>query len=190
VADILYFNGRFTTTDERVISVEDRGFLFADGIYEVFKFLSKRPILLHDHFRRLQRNLQEIEIGNPWTESTFASTMTELLARSECTDGIVYIQVTRDLPVGLDGRLAFMTSVGPLRYLHAQVRDGLAIDLLLSTAAHELQHALEVAAHEDVRDAGGLASLYERIGIPGHEHNRYDTAAARITGRRVRQELS
>jgi D-alanine transaminase len=95
VADVLYFNGRFTTTDERVISVEDRGFLFADAIYEVFKFVAKKPILLSDHFRRLHRNLQEIEIESPWTESSFAATMRELLARSECNEGIVYIQVTR-----------------------------------------------------------------------------------------------
>lgn len=95
MGDVLYFNGRFTTTDERVLGVEDRGFLFGDGIYEVFKFLGKRPILLRDHFRRLQRNLQKIEIAPPWSESAFIETMTELLARSECTDGIVYIQVTR-----------------------------------------------------------------------------------------------
>jgi hypothetical protein len=117
---------------------------------------------------------------------TFARLVEEL----NKSNVIVYIQVTRDVPVGLDGRLAFMTSVGPLRYLHAQVRDGLPTDLLLATAAHELQHALEVAQHEDVRDAQGLASLYERIGIRAHDHKRYDTAAARITGRRVRQELS
>lgn len=117
---------------------------------------------------------------------TFARLVDEL----NKSNVIVYIQVTRDVPVGLDGRLAFMTSVGPLRYLHAQVRDGMPTDLLLATVAHELQHALEVAQHEDVRDAEGLASLYERIGIRAHDHKRYDTAAARITGRRVRQELS
>lgn len=119
-----------------------------------------------------------------------SSTFAKLVEDLNATNVIVYLQVTRDLPAGLDGRLAFMTSVGPLRYLHAQVRDGLPMDLLISTFAHELQHALEVAAHEDVRDAAGLASLYERIGIRGHDHTRYDTAAARVMGRRVRQELS
>jgi hypothetical protein len=117
---------------------------------------------------------------------TFARLVEEL----NKSNVIVYLQVSRDVPVGLDGRLAFMTSVGPLRYLHAQVRDNLPTDLLLATAAHELQHALEVAQHEHVRDSDDLAVLYQRIGIPGHSHKRYDTAAARDTGRRVRQELS
>ncbi len=119
-----------------------------------------------------------------------SQTFARLVEELNKSNVIVYLQVSRDVPAGLDGRLAFMTSVGPLRYLHAQVRDGLPTDLLLATAAHELQHALEVAQHDDVRDAAGLASLYERIGIRAHDHKRYDTAAARITGRRVRQELS
>lgn len=117
---------------------------------------------------------------------TFAA-LVEQLNRSNV---IVYIEVTRHVPAGLDGRLAFMTSAGPLRYLHAQVREDLPMDLLLATAAHELQHAVEVAAHDEVRDAEGLAVLYQRIGIPGHNHKRFDTVAARDTGRRVRQELS
>jgi len=81
VSDVLYFNGRFTTTDERVLRVEDRGFLFGDAVYEVFKFLRKRPILMLDHFRRLERGLSEIEIRNPWNESGFTRTAEELLER-------------------------------------------------------------------------------------------------------------
>lgn len=95
MADVLLFNGRFTTTDERVIGVEDRGFQFGDAIYEVFKFAGKRPIFLLEHFRRMQRSLREIEIRSPWTESEFRASMTELLARTAFDDGIVYIQVTR-----------------------------------------------------------------------------------------------
>lgn len=93
--DVLYFNGRFTTTDERVLGVEDRGFQFGDALYEVFKFLGKRPILLHEHYRRLERGLREIEIRNPWPEADFVRTMHGLLERTAFEDGIVYIQVTR-----------------------------------------------------------------------------------------------
>lgn len=95
MSDVLYFNGRFTTTDERVLGVEDRGFLFGDAVYEVFKFLAKRPVFFGDHWRRLARNLDAIEIRNPWTESSFAAVMRELLDRTAFTDGIVYIQVSR-----------------------------------------------------------------------------------------------
>ncbi len=95
MADVLLFNGRFTTTDERVLGVEDRGFQFGDAVYEVFKFLGKRPIFLLEHFRRLERGLSEIEIRCPWSESAFVAAMGELLARTSFDDGIVYLQVTR-----------------------------------------------------------------------------------------------
>jgi D-alanine transaminase len=95
MSDILFFNGRWTTTDERVLGVEDRGFQFGDAVYEVFKFLRKRPILVLDHFRRLQRGLKEIEIRNPWNENGFTRTVGELLKRTVFDDGIVYVQVTR-----------------------------------------------------------------------------------------------
>jgi len=95
MADVLYFNGRFTTTDERVLGVEDRGFQFGDAVYEVFKFLRKRPIFLLDHYRRMERGLREIEIRSPWSEAEFVKVMDELLARTEFEDGIVYIQITR-----------------------------------------------------------------------------------------------
>jgi len=95
MADVLYFNGRWTTTDERVVGVEDRGFQFGDAVYEVFKFLRRRPVLMLDHFRRMERGLREIEIRNPWNESGFTRTVDELLERTAFEEGIVYTQVTR-----------------------------------------------------------------------------------------------
>jgi len=95
MADVLYFNGRFSTTDERVLGVEDRGFQFGDAIYEVFKFLGRRPIFLLDHYRRLERNLRELEIRSPWDEVYFGTVMAELIERSAFDDGIVYIQISR-----------------------------------------------------------------------------------------------
>ena len=93
--DVLYFNGRFTTTDERILGVEDRGFQFGDSVYEVFKFLRRRPTFLGEHYRRMERGLRLIEIRSPWTEAEFAAAMEELLARTAFDEGIVYIQVSR-----------------------------------------------------------------------------------------------
>lgn len=96
MADALYINGRFTTTDERVLGVEDRGFQFGDAVYEVFKFLGKRPIFLREHFRRLEVSLRALEIAPAWAGAdAFAATIRELLARTAFDDGIVYIQVSR-----------------------------------------------------------------------------------------------
>jgi hypothetical protein len=118
-------------------------------------------------------------------------TFKALVDRINRSDVVVYISVSRDLPVGLEGRLSFMASAGSVRYLHAQVLDGLGVDGTIAIAAHELQHAVEVAEHPSVKDIHALATLYQRIGERSSAaHNRYDTAAARSTGRRVRQELS
>ena len=94
--DALYINGRFTTTDERVLGVEDRGFQFGDAVYEVFKFRRHSPIFLAEHYERLGAGLREIEVPNPWPDvDAFKATMRELLDRTEFDDGIVYIQVSR-----------------------------------------------------------------------------------------------
>ncbi len=95
MSDVLYVNGRFTTTDERVLGVEDRGFQFGDGIYEVFKFIAKRPIFLEEHHRRMERGLREIDIPSPWDLARFSAVVRELLDRTAFDDGIVYVQVTR-----------------------------------------------------------------------------------------------
>ena len=95
MADVLWFNGRLTTTAERVLGVEDRGFQFGDAVYEVFKFTGKRPVFLDDHFKRLQRGLAEIEIRNPWTAASFQDMAETLLAETAFDEGIVYAQVSR-----------------------------------------------------------------------------------------------
>lgn len=95
MTDVLFFNGRFTTTDERVLGVEDRGFQFGDSAYEVFKFLGKRPIFLLEHYRRLGNSLRALEIRSPWDETYFRVVINELLDRTAFDDGIVYIQISR-----------------------------------------------------------------------------------------------
>jgi D-alanine transaminase len=93
--DVLFFNGRFTTTDEPVISVEDRGFQFGDAVYETIKFHSRDLLFGEDHFRRLEAGLGQLEIPNPWTRSSFRATMGDLLRRTEFDSGIVYLQISR-----------------------------------------------------------------------------------------------
>lgn len=95
MTDVLWFNGRFTTTDERVLGVEDRGFQFGDAVYEVFKFSGGRPVFLADHFRRMEGSLRELEIRNPWSEESFAAMTAELLERTAFAEGIVYVQISR-----------------------------------------------------------------------------------------------
>src|SRR6185436_10095226 len=95
MSDVLWFNGRFTTTDERLLGVEDRGFQFGEAVYEVYKFAHRRAIFLDDHFRRLERSLRELEIRNPWTAESFGAMNDALLERTSFDTGIVYLQVSR-----------------------------------------------------------------------------------------------
>lgn len=95
MADILYINGRYTTTDEKVIAVEDRGFQFGDGVYEVIKFLDHRLLFRDRHFRRLLAGLSELEIPHPWEGASFDAMCARLLEGTPFRDGILYIQVSR-----------------------------------------------------------------------------------------------
>lgn len=119
-----------------------------------------------------------------------SATFRQLIDQLNKTDVVVYLETNVSLPAGLEGRLMFLTAAGGVRYLHAQVTDGLRFEELIAIAGHELQHAMEVAAHPKVRDAQGMRALYERIGMRTGTHDRYDTAEAQSTGRRVRAELS
>ena len=96
MGDVLWFNGRWTTTDEPVLGVEDRGLQFGDSVYEVLRFSSGRASFVDRHFRRMRRSLAEIEIPAPWRDfDGFDAQLSELLDRTDFESGIVYVQVTR-----------------------------------------------------------------------------------------------
>lgn len=117
-----------------------------------------------------------------------SGTFAALVSTLNKTDVIVYVQETRDLPPGVDGQLAVTTGRSPQRYLRAQVLSGLGTAEMIAVVAHELQHAIEVAEHNEVRDSHSLAALYQRIGIQARR-GQYDTLEAQATGWRVRVEL-
>lgn len=117
-------------------------------------------------------------------------TFKRLIEELNKSDVVVYLDTRATLPVGLEGRLMFMTTAGGVRYLHAQVASGLGFESMIAVAGHELQHALEVAASPSVRCGDTMRALYQRIGERTGTPDRYDTAGAKSTGRRVRAELS
>ena len=92
---IVYLNGDFLPFDEARVPIMDRGFLFADGIYEVSAILDGRLVDNEAHLARLDRSLGEIDIANPHTLAEWVGLQTELVARNGVTEGLVYMQVTR-----------------------------------------------------------------------------------------------
>jgi len=94
--DIAYFNGKFLPKDEINISPDDRGFLFADGIYEVVRWYQGGFYDMDSHHQRMKRSLRELHIKWPG-ENTFPSIAGELIKINglEQETALVYLQVTR-----------------------------------------------------------------------------------------------
>jgi D-alanine transaminase len=94
-ARIVYLNGDFLPFAEARVPIMDRGFLFADGIYEVSAVLDGRLVDNEAHLARLDRSLGEIDIRNPHSLSEWVALQTDLVARNGLSEGLVYMQVTR-----------------------------------------------------------------------------------------------
>ena len=92
---IAYVNGAFVPLDEARVSVLDRGFLFADGIYEVTAVIDGRLVDNDSHLARLERSTAEIGLALPETPERITAIQRELINRNDLREGIVYLQVTR-----------------------------------------------------------------------------------------------
>src|SRR3954465_13609603 len=92
---MVFVNGEVLPADQAAVSIMDRGFLFADGIYEVSAVLDGRLVDNEAHLARLDRSLGEIGIRNPHTTAEWVALETELVARNALKEGVVYMQVTR-----------------------------------------------------------------------------------------------
>src|ERR1700758_12721 len=90
-----YVNGRFAPHDQAVVHVEDRGFQFADGVYEVWAVFDGKLADYQGHMDRLDRSLDELRIERPMPRAALTAVLRETLRRNRVRDGIVYLQVTR-----------------------------------------------------------------------------------------------
>ncbi len=92
---IVYVNGSFVPEADAKVSVFDRAFLFAEGVYEVTAVVGGRPLDLEAHLARLDRSLAEMEISPPLTHDELRALHRELIARNDVDEGIVYLEITR-----------------------------------------------------------------------------------------------
>jgi D-alanine transaminase len=95
VGRIAYVNGRYVPHAEAAVHIEDRGYQFADGVYEVLAVYKGKLIDEPGHIERLDRSLRELRIGWPVTPRVLAVLMRETVRRNRLTDGTIYLQVTR-----------------------------------------------------------------------------------------------
>ncbi len=92
---IAYVNGRYVPQRDASVNVEDRGYQFGDGVYEVLHVAGGRFIDEDRHMGRLERSLREIQIAMPMPRASLLRVLHEVVDRNRITDGLVYMQVTR-----------------------------------------------------------------------------------------------
>jgi D-alanine transaminase len=95
VSRIAYVNGRYLPRRDAMIHIEDRGYQFSDGVYEVCEVRGGRIVDERRHMARLARSLDELRIAMPMPAAALAIVMRECMRRNRVRDGIVYLQMTR-----------------------------------------------------------------------------------------------
>jgi D-alanine transaminase len=92
---IAYVNGRYVRHADAAVHIEDRGYQFADGVYEVCEVARGYIVDMTRHLDRLNRSLSELQIAWPMTRAALQLVMREVVRRNRVVNGLVYLQVTR-----------------------------------------------------------------------------------------------
>lgn len=80
---------------DNVVDIEDRGYQFGDGVYEVIGVYDNKAFMMDEHMERLQRSAREIQLELPFSINDFKNNLEELRAANELVEGIIYLQVSR-----------------------------------------------------------------------------------------------
>jgi D-alanine transaminase len=154
----VYLNGDYLPEEEAKVSVFDRGFLFADGVYEVTSVIGGKLLDFAGHAKRLARSLTELEMDNPVTEDELLDIHRRLVAENEIVDGLVYLQITRG---AADRDFTYPKDTKPTIVLFTQSKPGLADSPVAKTG-------IKVIAIEDQRwgrrDIKTVQLLYPSMG--------------------------
>ncbi|WP_340303009.1 D-amino-acid transaminase [Roseobacter sp. HKCCD7870] len=157
---IVYVNGEYLPEDQAKVSVFDRGFLFADGVYEVTSVLDGKLIDFEGHAKRLARSLNELDMRAPFDSDRLLEIHRELVTRNALVDGMIYLQITRGAPNDRD--FAYPApETEPTLVLFTQSKPGLAESPMAKTG-------MKVISIEDQRwgrrDIKTVQLLYPSMG--------------------------
>ncbi|MDP3960863.1 MAG: D-amino-acid transaminase [Pseudorhodobacter sp.] len=122
----VYLNGDYLPETEARVSIFDRGFLMADGIYEVTSVLDGKLVDFAGHAARLQRSLAALDLICPVAMEELLAIHRELVAKNAITDGMVYLQITRGNPGDRDFAFPDPATTRPTLVLFTQSKPGLA----------------------------------------------------------------
>jgi len=126
VSRIVYVNGQYLPEEEAKVSIFDRGFLMADGVYEVTSVLGGKLIDFDGHAVRLERSLRELEMENPISKEDLLQVHRELVSRNGVEEGMIYLQITRGAPEDRDFVFPDPETTAPTVVLFTQNKPGLA----------------------------------------------------------------
>ena len=115
----VYVNGEYLPESEASISIFDRGFLFADAVYEVSAILDGRLLDNDAHLARLQRSLAELELESPVSAEEIVQIQRTLVERNQVREGMVYLQISRG---AADRDFAFPAAATPTLIVFTQAR--------------------------------------------------------------------
>jgi len=174
--NIAYVNGRFSALEEATIPIEDRGFQFGDGVYEVVRTYGGVLFRLYDHLSRLESSARAISIPVPLSRTDWEALIREGVQRSECADCLVYIQLTRGVAprAHLFPCPAKPTVVMTFREIPATdgvlQRQGIPAVTLLDLrwgrcSIKSLNLLANVLAKQEARDAGALEAILVKDGL-------------------------
>jgi len=157
----VYVNGEYLPEKEATVSVFDRGFLMADGVYEVTSVLEGKLIDFDGHAVRLQRSLDALEMASPISKDDLLEVHRELVRINEINEGMVYLQITRGAPDDRDFVFPDPAKTAPTIVLFTQNKPGLAD----SPAAKK---GMKVISIDDIRwgrrDIKTVQLLYPSMG--------------------------
>ncbi|MBD3764359.1 MAG: D-amino-acid transaminase [Rhodobacterales bacterium] len=123
---IVYVNGTYLPEEEATVSIFDRGFLMADGVYEVTSVLDGKLIDFAGHAARLDRSLRELDMDSPVTTEELLEIHRRLVAENAIDEGLVYLQITRGNPGDRDFAFPEPGTTAPTIVLFTQAKPGLA----------------------------------------------------------------
>jgi D-alanine transaminase len=122
----VYLNGDYLPEEVAKISIFDRGFLMADGVYEVTSVLGGKLIDFDGHAARLERSLVELDMGMPMPVEELLAVHRELVRRNGLVEGMIYLQVTRGAPGDRDFVFPDPAEVPQTVVMFTQSKPGLA----------------------------------------------------------------
>ena len=94
----VFVNDKIYDAENAKISVFDRGYLFSDGIYELIPYFNSKPFLFEEHYNRLEKNLEMIDLANPYEKDDWVNKIKNFIKDCDFKNFYLYIQVTRGIP--------------------------------------------------------------------------------------------